>query len=286
MTHRVFVIGHRDVPATGQPELAQVFGGRLQGYGAWIGMIRGGVAGVAVGGPPRFGGVRVTSFDESVDRMAHTTVSGGVLAPRCRPRCTTGGLDRSSNSQSRSAHRAAAEARGDLRPTRRMPTGATDCLGPLCVHSVQSAESSQAPVGGVPPANLTRRWYPVADRELRSSRRNALKDRVTLDTARSGNMVGQGRTSLGGRFKAGRTACNHERLKLPQQLVTRIVGRFDIHSAVVAVPIALHSLTGEFEETGVLEQHLPVDRGGRGAQPAVMSPLPEELRSTWAGFPV
>jgi len=60
MTYGVVVIGHRDVPAACQPELAQVFGGCLQGDGLWIGMITGGVAGVAVGGPPRFGGVRVT----------------------------------------------------------------------------------------------------------------------------------------------------------------------------------------------------------------------------------
>src|SRR6478752_7209320 len=58
MSYRVLVVGHGDVAATGQPEQAQVFGGVAKGDGRWIGMITGGAAGVAVGGPPRFGGVR------------------------------------------------------------------------------------------------------------------------------------------------------------------------------------------------------------------------------------
>ena len=82
MTYRFFVVGHCDVPATGQPELAQVFCGGTKGDGLWIGRMTGGMAGVVVGGPPRFGDVRGDrSFGGPGGLTAHAAVRGAPSPP-------------------------------------------------------------------------------------------------------------------------------------------------------------------------------------------------------------
>ena len=190
MTHRFFVIGHGDVPATSQPELTQVFGDCLQGYGRWIGMITGGTAGVAVGGPPLLGGVRGdVSFDESWPRGARDGQRGRPR-PQVPPRMQNGRSGSIQQCQSTRAARVTAEARGDLRPTpgrgsrsnRQGALPTADALKPTVMerHAVERGDRQR----------MTPRARSVAVRGTTDGVVARTSGRVTLDTATSGNNGG------------------------------------------------------------------------------------------------
>src|SRR6478672_10248384 len=123
---------------------------------------------------------------------AHATVNGGVLAPKCRPGCRTGGLDRSSNvslrglpgSPRRRAVIFAPLPMQDRGATRQAALPIADALKPTVMerHAVERGDRNR----------MTPRALSVAVLGTPDGVVAQTFGRVIMDTATSGNNGGSG----------------------------------------------------------------------------------------------